>query len=85
MVTMGEAMPLSMERSSAVRSSRSSSSRVRGMSPTSASWSKPAAEATTVASTMPTSEPGTRAPHFLGQNTITATTSAPMSTGCHWG
>ena len=34
---------------------------------------------------MPTSEPGTRAPHFFGQASITATTSAPMSAALRFG
>ena len=80
MVTMGEIKSSAMDRLSPLRCSRSASSSVRGMSPTTARESIPAAAATAVASTMPTSEPGTRAPHFLGHTSMTAATSSPIST-----
>ena len=84
-VTMGESRSLTIEKLSDERSSRSASSSVRGMSPTVAResiWNTPA---TMAAAMMPTSEPGTRAPHFFGQKTITSTTRRPMSTACMFG
>ena len=83
-VTMGESRSLTIEKLSDERSSRSASSSVRGMSPTVAResiWNTPA---TMAAAMMPTSEPGTRAPHFFGQTTMTATTSSPMSAACQF-
>ena len=81
-VTMGERRALTIAKSSEERFSRSESSSVRGMSPTVARESMGNTLAAMAARIMPTSEPGTRAPHFFGQTTMTATTSSPMSAAC---
>ena len=84
-VTMGEMRFFSMSRFRLPRSRRSASISVRGMSPTVAMESIRNRAETTVAKMMPTSEPGTRAPHFFGQTIITTTTSKPISTAWRFG
>ena len=85
MVTMGEMRSESISRLRLPRCRRSERRSVRGMSPTTASSSRPSTAARAVAAIMPISEPGTFAPHFFGQTSMTATTSAPMRTAWRFG
>ena len=84
-VTMGEMRSSSIERLNPLSDRRSDSRSVFGMSPTTARPFILKTAARIVARIMPTSEPGTRAPHFFGQNTITSTTRRPIATACMLG